>query len=370
MLAFALAACGRQDRKRKTYHMNYETRAQLIRGGSIILPLDTLTSNNVSCVQFYSDRSSGRNYISFLNMHENTIYFYDFLTHRESFRVKLEREGPDGVGKVAEGFFIHSLDSILVSSRYRLSVVDSSGKVRRRYNLAKKFNHEFTALPQVAQFYEPVLLKQDWLLTTAPDLSAFDKKAFRGAQCLMRMNKFTGEFQYQFEPSDLYQTGVYGPNYASYYNCNNRRNLVVFSFPADPLVYTFDFTTGRQDTFYAGSKDFDAVRPMDPVETDFEGYTKFYIRNPSYGPIIFDPYRRVYYRFALTPLSEADYAARRWWKNKSLIILDSTFNKIGETSLTDSLSFLNYFVSHDGLYVAKSSKEDEMEYVRYVLEKK
>jgi hypothetical protein len=86
---------------------------------------------------------------------------------------------------------------------------------------------------------------------------------------------------------------------------------------------------------------------------DFEGYTRFYIKSPSYGPVLYDPYRNMYYRFALTPLSDEDYAQRKWWKNKSLIVLDSTFAKVGETKISDSCSFLNYFITEDGLFISQ-----------------
>jgi hypothetical protein len=357
------------DRK---YTKQYNKLFDFVRKEQINLPLDSLTSPNIICTQYYVDPGSGKSYICFLNSLVNTIYGYDYNTKSLAFKLKLDNDGPNGVGGRMESFYIHSFDSIFVSSRYMVSLVDTGRRKIRSFNLAKKQSNDITALPSFSGYQQPAILNDNFYFPCAPDIDPFTKSSFTDKECLVKLNLNTGEYEYKFKPSDLFQKGVYGPNYTSSYDCfNTRKNMVLISFQNDPLLFLHSIDaddSGR--TVYAGSESFDEVSPMQKITRDFEGYTRFYIKSPSYGPIIYDPYRNMYYRFALTPLSDEDYAQRKWWKKKSLIILDSTFVKVGETKISDSCSFLNYFITEDGLFISQAgASEDSLLYTKYLPQK-
>lgn len=377
--AFFLVLVGSQSCKNKEtnpvdrkYVKNYNKTFGLVIKEPLCLPLDSLTSPTVTCTQYYTDEKTGKSYVCLLNALVNSIYIYDYSTRSVAYKVKLDNEGPNGIGGRIEGFYIKSFDSIFVNSRYTVSIVDTGRRKSRSFNLIKKQSNSFTSLPLISNAEEAGIVNGDLFFACAPDKDAFEKSSFLDNQCLVKLNLTTGEYEYKYRPSDLFQKGVYGPNYAASYNCINRSDkLVLLSFQNDPLLFIHSLDAGDSArTVYAGSELFDEVAPMPKTTRDYEGYTRFYIKSPSYGPVMYDPYRNMYYRFALTPLSDEDYAQRRWWKNKSIILLDSNFTKIGETAISDSCSFLNYFITKDGLFISKSGQsEDSLKYMKYLPQK-
>lgn len=79
----------------------------------------------------------------------------------------------------------------------------------------------------------------------------------------------------------------------------------------------------------------------------------------SYGKILYDKYRDVYYRFAYPPCEINDYSGdyvdliRSGRKNFSIIILDNRLNIIGETSFPSYTYNSNLsFILEDGLYLS------------------
>lgn len=81
---------------------------------------------------------------------------------------------------------------------------------------------------------------------------------------------------------------------------------------------------------------------------------------PTYGNIIYDKYRQVYYRFAFPEVEmeeERDYLGiyHNGRKQFSIIILDKDMNIIGET-LFPEYTYNPYllFIRKDGLYMSTS----------------
>jgi hypothetical protein len=106
-----------------------------------------------------------------------------------------------------------------------------------------------------------------------------------------------------------------------------------------------------------------------------------FLEVPTYGNLIYDPYREVYYRFTY-PECKLDngenfidiYLYGR--KTFSIIILDREFNILGETLFPDfTYSAPATFVREDGLYISASHyknpdySDDVLKFVRFELVK-
>jgi hypothetical protein len=95
--------------------------------------LDSVTSFRTNYVDIYMDKN--KNYLILENRNKPSIQFYDFSGDSLSFEVKLEIDGPNGVGKM-RGFFVKNLDSIYVLNpfHYAVYLVNRNGNVIDKYS--------------------------------------------------------------------------------------------------------------------------------------------------------------------------------------------------------------------------------------------
>jgi len=330
----------------RTYR--FPSKYTLIPSKPILFGLDSLTNSNINNIQLF--KTDSITYLTFLNKQFNSIYFYDFNTSKFKFTINIQTTGKDRVGPIVNSYYIKAFDSIYVVSRYVVSIINHKGQIRSQMNFLKDHSKGGTALPQIFS-YAPLITKGDTLLINCvPDKIADKTSSFYGKLCMIKYNTRTGESSYEYEYPEAYRDGVYGANYmVTYHTYNPDTKKIVFSFPADNDVYV---SSGENlIPYYAGGKALDSIKPMTTVRDDFEGYNKFYLQNPSYGPIFYDKFRKIYYRFALKPISAEDYQAKRWWKKKSIVILDESFKKVGEVDVSDYVSFKLCFINEDGLYM-------------------
>ena len=97
-------------------------------------------------------------------------------------------------------------------------------------------------------------------------------------------------------------------------------------------------------------------------QKDTEQGPRLYLELPRYGDLIYDSYRKVYYRFAYPKVSlNKDM---NWWgkavygrKKFSVMVLDEDFHVIGETLFPEGIynSFV-FFINKDGLYISRDYK--------------
>ena len=124
-------------------------------------------------------------------------------------------------------------------------------------------------------------------------------------------------------------------------------------------------------TKYGGSSYLPKLEPMSDISNEYEDYTKFYVTSPSFGSIYYDRWQKMYFRFAEYPRSELDYSEGKRWKDKSIIVFDSTLTKIAESKITEALSSKMCFTSPGGLFLAKATEsEDTVYFTKIILKRK
>lgn len=91
--------------------------------------------------------------------------------------------------------------------------------------------------------------------------------------------------------------------------------------------------------------------------------------SPSYENILFDPYRKVYYRFFRLPDTSYTPSVRGNNKPIGIIILNEKFEKQKEFMLPKNKYDLNNcFVSENGLHIQKMTEsEDELVFDIFML---
>ncbi|MDX2083653.1 MAG: DUF4221 family protein, partial [Rickettsiales bacterium] len=161
--------------------------------------------------------------------------------------------------------------------------------------------------------------------------------------------------------------GEQSPNYNMHGTYHAWDNAFYYAFPIDNHLYKFDLIR-RQSSVVASVKSeyFEKIKPLskntnkvfDKLEVDQHVFT-----NPAYYNLVYDKYRKIYYRFVLHPLSEAQFFDPQGAPIRavSIICLDEKFQKLGETFIGNENYFLMYFVGENGLYIANKQKYEQDE---------
>jgi hypothetical protein len=134
---------------------------------------------------------------------------------------------------------------------------------------------------------------------------------------------------------------------------NNDSELII-SFPIDSEIAVFDLKNSTTEWHYGGSKYFHEIPEWSAPDSNED--ERFYIESDSYREVLFDPWKKLYYRFAYRKVNYFDENNMRvnWdYKNPSIVILDEDFRKIGEYDLPENTYYTrNNFVSPEGLYIS------------------
>ena len=134
MLLLLLMACSGKEAVKK-YSLTKTDK-------KLTFALDAETKNEMYSYAVYRDKT-GKNYFTFKNRASNTLLFYDIDTESFEYKVDFPVEGNHGVG-LAEGYYIHNLDSIYLPNRdvKEISLSDKNGFLHAKYSYDKDATNE------------------------------------------------------------------------------------------------------------------------------------------------------------------------------------------------------------------------------------
>lgn len=338
-----------------------------------IFELDTLTGFYHHSFQFFEEKD--KSYLSFINEENRYLYIYDYSTGKSLKKINLKKEGPDGVGNTKlMGHFVHTLDSIFIYSYYVATIflIDSAGKVLNKKKLFDNDNNEISQAYPTIRTEMPAFIKNRklYIMGRPP------------AQSLVDHTTITNVIEIDID-SFIIRKLFHGP---LIYNCanwgfdmkyrlqgwyNNISNKFIYSFGADPFVHETDHVNYSKKHFL-GSKYFDGVEPFHKnryaiMGEDFprEKVVQFEFTSPEYSSIVFDPFKKVYYRFVNLPLTEDQIDSpqrNKYFKPFSIIIADTDFKKIGEVKLPYGRYYpYMFFLTQEGLHIARYDEYEKNE---------
>ena len=304
---------------------------------------------------------SNRKYLSFLANRTNNILFYDLKSGEFLFQLSLDREGSNGVGMI-NGFYVKDLNNIYITTYQKegLIKVDTSGVVKR-FIPYKETSDGFmvrASFSSVSAFYTPPIFVDDKIYITQHPSQFSTKSETPLSVCFDTLGVRMAGLPFT-HPSPLSDTEF--PKY--------RGNAFSRDFNGEYFVYSFN----NDHNIYITSKDHKEIKVrearsryvselklskfLDPVY----GH-KFLLETFSYGNLIYDKYRNVYYRIVNHGIKTDAFSEEEIKEiyqsghpRFSIMILDNDFNIIGETLFPDSV-FINYvmFIDEDGLYISDS----------------
>lgn len=369
VLCVILLACEKPVQTNNNFKQVIKNPYELKTDSLVYFDVDSLTPYYSSCIQFaeVDDKPS----LIIFNSTLSNIDFYTFGTPRLQTRMELRNNTAIDNIKYYDGVHYHSNDSIfLVSSAAgKVCLVSDSQKVIRMYDIHASDSNNYFSSPTVGST-SPLVKDGNTIFINGLFGERIDPfgviKSGQIRNLLLRIDLHTGMNVSSVGYPASYEGNFWGPHMMSYYTAYNPiKKQIVYSFPANHNVVCVSLD-GSIVEFQAGSVLFDEIHSMNKDQIPNEARNKYYLSNPSYGPIYYDKYRHVFYRIANNAITDEELESGDTQlssiKPTSIIILDENFKLLGETvlprfSYTETMAF----VAPDGLYVGDwdKSKLDE-----------
>jgi len=362
LCAFLLLECDKDSKSRNVSN----NKIHFSEIAEIRFPLDSLTSFYQNSLQYRNGEDEG--FLSLYNEPANSIYEYTYEGRRLNRIIHFEKEGPDGIGQNYKmGHLIAGTDSIFLFNYLTkaLFLTNSNGRILRKYDLKTQDEKK---QPSVQ------------LDTRYPAYCTGSKIYFIGANFFHQedhtkllnvivLDLESGEMSYHFPRPAIYNEGNWGYFKYIVYHCYiPDAGKFVYSFGVSDSLFVTGLKFKTITKHPARSRFFDEIKPLtnnlSEKVTD-ERIDEYDMTTPTYGPVIYDPFRKLYYRFAFHAISMEDYKSgdrRRQKPKTSIIVLDARFKFIDEVILpVDEYMTTMYFVNGEGLHLAKSNRYKENE---------
>jgi hypothetical protein len=341
---------------------------------SISFPLDSTTVKQSNTFQFFVDE--GKDYLALFNAPKEEIVIFDYQTTKVHKKIKLEEEGPNGVG-IPHSFHIKSMDSIFVlsSALYSLSLINEEGAVINQFSLipggltdfGTPLNEGYSSKP-LMQSTNPFLYFSDSLvaITGIPNKNPTQKDYYENTPLFILLNLKTKALKYSFDYPKEYLGNLWGLYHNfPFQTFNPDRAKAIVSMPISDKLYETNFKTTKEISCPC------AEMPKSKIWTNPDlgnpvSSIKHFMESPSYYRIVYDEERKVYYRFCQYG-TEVDYENFHFEsysifkeKKTAIAIFDDNFRSLGQIELQKDLDPRFIFVNRNGLHIYRENQNDDI----------
>lgn len=340
---------------------NIENIHFLLKTGSKEFPLDEDTGPVSLDVNFIENETGGL-YVHF-NSYRSKFLLFNYSTGTLEKKISFIKKYYQPTW--ANFYNCDTIVFIYDSERNIVTLLDSLGnEIRKIDTNVEKFN--FTRRSISCKTFNPLLFRGDRIFYSRLLYTEGSPKSSKYELCLGgAFNINTGiRDNFIYFPDFYFQANWGYTNYRQLYHCFDEDEMIV-SFPAADFLYKYSLTTYSMDSVRATSKFIGKIKPLSKrsgLKTNLEKSARFYASNPSYGPVYYDKYRKVYYRFAELPRKRAEFDPNdpmgSVMKSQSIIILDKDFQKIGESQIGNKYRILNTIITHDGILLNRLEKDE------------
>ncbi|MGK0489102.1 MAG: hypothetical protein ACJAXB_002294 [Candidatus Endobugula sp.] len=295
---------------------------------TISFAIDELSSGYTSSLQYIED---GRPALSLYNKAAHSIDLYDFNKREMYERITLEKEGPNGVGPSPVGVWFLSPDSIVVTNKFDLFLVNRQAKVINKFRLNMP---ELGGFPDIIlKTNHPIIRKGNKLIASIyPQKDVFKYSDLKNWKNFVEFDLENGETRAFGDLPDLMQDRILGFNYVDKSYVFNGEDIIISFYPSKDLYkisYPFDKSLER---IKIDNPNFEDVKEMvNKNPSDFMNYTRHYLMNNSFDGIYFNGTH--YLRISQKGISEEELNKRDWAKWKVIQVFDKSFNLLLEKDL-------------------------------------
>lgn len=328
--------------------------------------------SNIQCLEYFNDKGDSGT-LTFLNSENNTIYQYSLNDFNLLRRIPLNEFGYT-LGDKIQGYHFLSSDSALIYSytKMQISLLSfSHGKLLNK-RIADRINDEISNVYPYICTGAPILYSKknnDVILSGCSSDEGGTYMQNKQRNVIAKFNIQSGDVTFSLKYPQFYWSSNWGGagGFRRTWIDQVDGNNAIVSFMADNFVTLYNFETGAEKRYYAGSKYCKAIKslPYTPNYYDFissNNIYKYYCENFSYTIIKYDPYNQLYYRIGNLPNFNLDARGPHAEnKQKTIIILNKNFTKVGEVLLPlDVYNAFNLFVDKEGLYIQLNDKNNDV----------
>jgi hypothetical protein len=303
-----------------------------------------------------------------LNDLDNSIYFYNYPQGSYYGKIKFDYQGPNAIGELISFYWLNSDSVFLLNGNRDVLFIDSNKNRKGRYPTIDLTNLKNNIFP------DPILTS-----TTRP-MQIFRNELYMNGAIVGRkmknpvpvINLQTGlaTSTYSYPKIEAYVNDKKMETYYYLYShCYNPdKNYFVFSFAADDSLRVTDFAS-LNNSYVAKTSVIGTIDPYLEVGKEYtdEEYDIEHLKKKYYSTILYDKYRKQYYRFFENSVSEKELetlSSREDFdlKQYGFLVLDQDFNVTHIELLPQATyNILELFVTEDGLCILnqKKCREDE-----------
>ena len=333
---------------------NKPSKKVTIKLDTISFTLPDISGSSTDSFQFLDFESPQ---FSFYDKTHHDILIFDLESGKYLDKIELQNEGPDGVGLGSTGVYWINKDSIIISNKMKLHLINRSGKVLETFTLNMP---ELGGFPdfQVSTL-NPVIKKSDIIYVSVyPQKSVFKELHLQNWYNFVSINLKDGTKKPLVRLPLSMKENIYGFNFVgkSFIEFDDR---VLISFYPLKNLYTVDLDSPnilvQKEIKSPGFYDVQGMTERNPSE--FMNYTKHYLLNESFEGL----YKNDNYilRIALKAISTEELNERDWSKEKVFQLYDTNLNLVYE--LDTKSKYGNYYTTlgYSNIFISKIKSDEE-----------
>ena len=321
----------------------------------------------VPLYHLYTFETNGVEYLTFPYRETRTLLIYNLLSGELVKKFSFHAEGPNGIGPMLNNYWMKDFNNIYIPGITHSVIfqTDTTGIIKGKIdfsetedglltipsyytNLEHKQLHFIDGALYIPQGINRRLGTDRWIeeSPTAVVMDTLNRKLKRFPM-LHPQGKIS---------SKDYGQSMFDLSYSMTYDGEN----FIYSFSCEDELYKVNPSTAFVEKIPAASQYLSPITANKRRPDNFQQAVKATCEMPSYRNILYDKYRKVYYRFAFpeTNLEEnLNYMQilHHGKKEFSIIILDEDLNIVGETKFPP-FTYVPHicFIREDGLYISTS----------------
>lgn len=366
-LLFLLISCGKKQ------VIRVKNEGSVAKDSTLLVRQDSVIKINIgghlrpspSSSQIVQDTGNVENYV-FLD--ENSLHWFDLKSGKHLRSKKIEKCGNlnnySGFLCLGDTTFVYNYKQKMVY------MLDSLFEIQKTWNVVDGYMKKNSTFDPEALTDSPMMYVNGKLLLSGAKIGQQkDDGKEHPISCCIDMG--SDKVEYGGNYPKQYLEGDFGGVYFNMIYHTMAQNCWWYSFPASHEVYASSLDLSESRKFYMGSRYAAEIVSSDYNSLELfknkELRIRYYISQHSYSNLLYDKYRKLFYRIALHPLS--GWQSGAFLKPFSIIVMDMNGNLLSETPIQKdyaNLNLHNMHITKDGLLIQrKTLNEDVIEFVVY-----
>ena len=299
------------------------------------------------------------------------VIILDFKTHKLLHEIEMKNVLTKKYSSINE-CLIANKDSIFVLHSHwnelgelinEISLIDFKGELLRNYAIPLKrnngYNYHIRSYSGISLYKKgnsilsmQTLSNADYVTNPRDQNLYFSSPADVWLQlsddtCIIE--KEIGRYPEQYLKGEYFM-----PQTSEFFREVNDHEQIMYSFFVDDSIHLYSLDGKKTDSYIAKSAwfDFKATQAFNPDSIRNRSYLlKYWMEETRYGRIVYDNYRKLYYRFvehSLPYVREDGMLNLATDKTFSLIILDKNFKQLSEVCFPGGKYYWNLYVVPEG----------------------